>query len=293
MSAIYEFFGISRQAHHQQQRRESQRRDLRQQLLAEVVTARLEHPRMGARKLFHLLGVDQMGINAFETMVVAAGLRLPRQRSIIRTTIRGEDGLPLSNLVQGLRLNDINQLWVSDLSYLIDAGSVYYLAHIMDVYSRRVLAIGISGSMRAEENLKLLHQSFRTRGTQSFQGLIHHSDAGAQYTSCIYRTALQTAGIDISIAQTCLQNAYSERLNATVKNEYLFAYVNRGLDLSRWQQQTQRTAHLYNYVRPHKELDYRTPVAFENDIASIPLNQRPILDLYDFTADNSTVSPLP
>lgn len=291
MSAIYEYFGISRQAHHQQQQREHQRQGINQQLLVDVIAARLEHPRMGARKLFHLLGVDQMGINAFETMVVSAGLRLPVQRSFIRTTIRGEDGLPLSNLVQGLRLNDINQLWVSDISYLIDAGSVYYLAHIMDVYSRRLLAIGISRSMRAEQNLRLLHQSFHARGTQSFSGLIHHSDAGAQYTSREYRATLQTAGIDISIAQTCLQNAYSERLNGTLKNEYLFTFANRGLDLSGWQHHSEQTGHRYNYQRPHKELGYRTPVAFEQHIASIPLNQRPVLDLHDFNRDARTTSP--
>jgi len=235
---------------------------------------------MGARKLFYLLKPVAIGINAFEQLIAAAGLCVPQHRSKIRTTVRSTDGEPLSNLTHGIRLSRINQLWVSDLSYLIDGAEVYYLVHLLDVYSRRLLAVAISQTMKAEQNLLLLRQSFAERQQWSYPGLIHHSDAGAQYTSRAYCRELQRADIAMSVAETCLQNAYSERLNGILKNEYLS--VSHGLRLDDWKTRLQHVQWLYNYQRPHQELGYRTPIAFEAYCAALPPEQRPILQLHDF-----------
>ena len=291
MSIVYSILGISRQAHHQQQQRSRQKRMLEDELLAKVHAVRQRHPRMGARKIFEILGPDSIGVNAFERLLAAKGLNVPRQRSAVRTTLRSADGHLLSNLTHGLELNNIDQLWVCDISYLIDQRSIYYLSHILDVYSRRLLAVGISQTMRAEENLALLHRSLNLRKPSRQAGLIHHSDAGSQYTSKEYCLRLAKAGIRISIAETCLQNAYSERLNGTLKNEYLLPGVPRPSSLSQWQDRLESVAWLYNYERPHQELQYRTPVAFEEHVTLLPAEQRPVLRLHDFLSTDKSTSP--
>lgn len=288
MNAVYDFCGISRQAHHQQQRRQAEQSRRDESILDDVRLAREDHPRMGARKLFHFLQPMIVGINAFERLVAEAGLSVPRYRSQIRTTLRASDGQVLSNLTHGLKLNGINQLWVGDLSYLIDGSRTYYLVHLMDVYSRRLLGISISHSMKAEENLRVLNQSCTLRRQWKYSSLIHHSDAGAQYTSTAYGCVLAKAEITMSMAETCLQNPYSERLNGILKNEYLCVNVPPAMTLPDWQARVAKLQHLYNYQRPHQELSYRTPVAFEAYIAALPESQRPILLLHDFLCSNST-----
>jgi len=290
MSAIYDFFGITRQAHHQQLRRQQTRSHIEQSLLQQVRAVRRLHPRMGARKLFGLIEPSQIGVTAFERLISASGLSVPRLQRQIRTTLRCDDGTIVSNLTHGLRLDGINQLWVSDISYLIDRSATYYLVHLLDVYSRRLLAISISQSMKAEENLALLHRSLAVREPQSLRGLIHHSDAGTQYTASDYLQALSDAGIRPSIAETCLQNAYSERLNGTVKNEYLAVNLGTGLTLRQWQHRLAEVEHLYNYHRPHQHLGYRTPIDFENYIASLPPAERPVLELHDFRRPSGEAS---
>lgn len=282
MSRLYEYFRISRQAHHQQRADRQSQQQREQQLIEQIRDVRLVHPRMGARKLFHLLAPTDIGITAFERLVAREGLGIVRRRSPIRTTLRGQDGHRVSNMTHGLELCQINALWVSDISYLIDGHRVYYLRHLMDVYSRRLLGLSISTTLAANENLELLQQTCQLRQVSPEIRLIHHSDAGAQYTSLEYMRALQKAGFHISIAETCLQNAYSERLNGTIKNEYLFAHVGKNLTQAQWHDRLVDVYRLYNHHRPHQELGYRTPVDFEDYIATIPLNERPVLRLFDF-----------
>lgn len=282
MRGIYDFFGITRQAHHQQMRRQCTRQAQEQEVLDRVRALRILHPRMGGRKLSGLLAPLPFGITAFENLLSAHDLTVPRLHRHICTTLRSSDGTIITNLTHGLSLNDINQLWVSDISYLIDGSQTYYLVHLLDVYSRRLLATSISQSLRSEENLRVLAAAIAVRGTSTLDGLIHHSDAGRQYTSTDYLQALSSAGIRPSIAETCLQNAYSERINGTIKHEYLDGTVATGLTLDQWSRRLAEVELLYNYHRPHQSLGYRTPVDFERHIAALDPSQRPVLVLHDF-----------
>jgi transposase InsO family protein len=303
MSQIYQIVGISRQGHCQQRQRCLSVASEKNELLEQVRQVRQEHPLMGARKIFYYLRPSGIGVNRFENMVIAAGFGLQRQASAIRTTHRSRSGVIVENLTHGLELNGINQLWVTDISYLITHWGVYYLVHMLDVYSRRLLALRLSATMKASENLQVLRQSCQTRQQWHYGELIHHSDAGSQYTSESYCQVLATSGMRRSLAENCLENGYSERINGILKQEYLAPYLeehrhSQAVDapVASLQRYVQRVHWLYNTRRPHLELGYRTPVAFEHWLTTLQPSDRPLLRLFDFrtpTAETEILTTQP
>jgi transposase InsO family protein len=211
----------------------------------------------------------------------------------IKTTNSNHNYFKYSNLANGLELNGINQLWVSDITYWIAGQKHYYLLFIMDVYSRRILGYTASQNMYAVNNLKALELSFRIRQVSWFERLLHHSDKGSQYCSLEYVKALQIANITISMAGNSLENPYAERLNGIIKNDYLryfdtstFAKLCKALDKAVW---------LYNNEKPHSELDYMSPVNFEKMLLQQNINERKTMVLHDFRNNpiNSTNAASP
>ena len=81
-------------------------------MLEMVYEVRKDYPRISARKIHYMIGINEVGINRFEQFVSKQGLTLQKQRSVIRTTHRGVVSFP--NMIQGLQINGLNQLWVSD-----------------------------------------------------------------------------------------------------------------------------------------------------------------------------------
>jgi len=257
-----------------------------------VKAIRERHPRMGSRPLFYALQITDMGINRFEHLISGSGLGIELKRLWIKTTNSNHNYYKYGNLTNGLVLNNIDQLWVSDITYWIEQGKHYYLLFILDVYCRQILGYTASENMYAVNNLKALEISCQKRGKRQFEQLIHHSDKGSQYCSLDYVKALKKANISISMAGNSLENPYAERLNGIIKNDYLqyydtssFGKLCKSLDKVVW---------LYNNERPHSELDNMTPVAFENLVRQQNEDERNKMVLYDFrnkpTASKSSAS---
>lgn len=290
---LYVVAGIKRQDYFCQQKRQIKQTFIETRTIELVRTIRERHPGMGARPMFHALKITSMGINRFERLLSLSGLGIERKKLWIKTTNSNHNYFKYGNLVNGLKLNMVNQLWVSDITYWIDGQTHYYLLFIMDVYSRRILGYTASQNMYTVNNLKALEISLEIRQSDWFEWLIHHSDKGSQYCSLVYVKALQDAGITISMAANSLENPYAERLNGIIKNDYLryfdtssFAKLSKALDRAVW---------LYNNEKPHSELDYMTPVNFEKMILKQNINERKTMVLYDFrknpTNSTSTASP--
>lgn len=278
---VYNVAGIKRQDYFRQQNRQINQRFIETRTIEMVKAIRERHPAMGARPMFYALNITSMGINRFERLVSESGLGIERRKFWIKTTNSNHNYFKYSNLTNGLELSLINQLWVSDITYWIDGQTHYYLLFIMDVYSRRVLGYTASQNMYTVNNLKALETSFKIRKVSRFEQLIHHSDKGSQYCSLDYVGALQKANITISMAGNSLENPYAERLNGIIKNDYLkyydtssFARLCKSLDRAVW---------LYNNEKPHSELDYMTPVKFEETVMKQNKNERKTIVLYDFS----------
>jgi len=96
-----------------------------------------------------------------------------------------------------------------------------------------------------------------------------------------YEKRVNTAEINISMARNSLENPYAERLNGIIKNDYL-AYE-QICNVSSLYESLNKAVWLYNHQRPHSELDYMTPVEFEEQISRIEPNKRKEMILYDFS----------
>lgn len=278
MEDLYTISKISRQGFQQQLHRANCEDMLWQRLKEIVIEVRKDYPRMSARKMHHMLEIKEVGVNRFEEFVSRQGMGVSRPRSFIRTTYSGL--YHYSNLVNGIILNGINQLWVSDITYFITEDGVYYIVFILDVYSRRIIGFNASDNMLAVNNRTALAMAFRERNQCGYENLIHHSDKGSQYGSTEYVDLLSTAGITISMANTCLENPYAERINGIIKRDYLVAYTIRSL--AQLKKGLAKSVKLYNNC-PHGELAMRSPLEFEVLLGQTPQDHHPQMHLYDFT----------
>lgn len=249
-----------------------------QRMLEMVYEIRKDYPRMSARKIHYMLGINEVGINKFERFVSTQGLSVQKHRSFLRTTHKGMVSYP--NLTHGLLINGINQLWVSDITFFLTRSSTYYLVFILDVYSQRIIGRSVNDNMFAVNNVQALEMALRSRGYKKYDyKLIHHSDKGSQYGSKEYTGVLEKFEIGISMAENCLENPYAERINGIIKNDYLIKKKISSLhDLKR---EVATSVDLYNNC-PNGSLGMLSPVDFELVVNQTPESEKPKLQLFDF-----------
>lgn len=277
MNDVYLLCGLSKQAHHKAVQR------YRGQLEKEIIYIRLMeqtreiHPGMGLRTMYDMLQPEGIGRDAFVALGLREGFRLKVLEKYTRTTysIRSR----FRNLLADKWFTDVNQLWSSDITYLYCLDRFYYLVLIMDVYSRRIVGYSLADNMRAENNLKALKMALDLRGMSNYQNqLIHHSDKGAQYVSDIYTETLENYRIQISMCNEVYENTHIERVNDTIKNQYLNRMqIENEHQLRRKVSQVIET---YNTMRPHQSLSRLTPVQYENYLKTIPLEKRQPMEIY-------------
>jgi transposase InsO family protein len=289
MKELYLLCNISRQAHHQALVR------IKTQAEKEVVYIRLMeqvreiHPGMGLRSMYDMVQPDGMGIDAFILLGLREGFRLQAVENKTRTTYSIKTNR-YSNLLTGRRFTDVNQLWSSDITYVHCLGRFYYLVMIMDVYSRRIIGYNIADNMRAENNFNALKMALNLRGINHYHGrLIHHSDKGSQYASDIYTDTLEDYGIGISMCNEVYENTHIERLNKTIKNQYLQRMdIKSEAELKR---KVANTIKAYNFQKPHKSLHKITPAAYEEYLKNIAEQNRTKMEIYTVQTNKDHEDP--
>jgi transposase InsO family protein len=128
-------------------------------------------------------------------------------------------------LLKTLIVQQLNQAWVADLTYIRLPGEFVYLAAILDAYSRRCIGWAVSREITTAVTLAALEQALRER--QPAAGLIHHSDQGVQYASAAYTARLQQAGLvpSISAKGNPYDNAKAERFFRTMVQLQIISFV--------------------------------------------------------------------
>ena len=274
---IYLLCGISKQAHAQALVREKLVADKRNLYIGLMHQIRELHPGMGLRKMYNQFQPEGVGRDAFIAIGMEEGLRLQVNRNPTRTT-RSSKRYGYPNLLGNLELTNVNQVWSSDITYFSIAGKHYYIVLIMDIYSRKIVGYSVADHMKATNNIAALQSALNLRGVDDYQKqLIHHSDRGSQYISEDYTQLLVEFGIRISMCGDVLENAHIERVNGTIKNEYLKYWQIQ--NLKELKKCLKKAVLNYNN-RSHNALNGDTPNDFEVRLRAIPQNQRRKMKIY-------------
>lgn len=279
MENVYQFVGISRQAFWQKMAQSRVFAEIERQIVAQVTALRILHPRMGARKIYDKWSCDpahdallvSVGRDKFEDILLSNGFRIGKVVAGHRTTFSGE--YRFKNLIEGGSFNDINQVWTSDITYYWVENRWVYITLILDLYSRNCLAGVLSERLTTEESsLPALKNALKVRGIKRYDHLIFHSDGGGQYYDKNFVKLSGHHGIKNSMGVSCYENPFSERLNSTIKNEYLIP--KKPLTFKALAHELQTTIMLYNTDRPHASINNFTPVDYEKQLKTIPIDKR-------------------
>lgn len=279
MKEMYAIAGISKQALWKYGKRQEEVALISCQVIDVIKTIRINHKRMGCRKIYYTTYTNKIipvGRDMFEQIGFANGFKLRFKRNAMKTTW-GQRVEVYPNLIEGMILNGINKVWQSDIFYIKVEGIDYYCVTIEDVYSRKLLALHFSKSLSSEQNVKALKKALKTRNGSNIKGCIYHSDRGSQYISNNHKLLLKESGLKISMCKMPQENAYVERVQGTLKYEYLFEHK---LTKANLQQMSRKLLHWYNDERPHSNLKMMTPTVFEQYESRLAKKDKPEMKIY-------------
>jgi putative transposase len=156
-----------------------------------------------------------------------------------------------------------DRLWVADFCYLRCWEGVVFFAFVIDVWSRRVVGWQLAGHMRTDLVLDALRMALARRRTGADVELVHHSDAGSQYTSYAFGQVLDDHNVLASIGTVgdAYDNALAESFVDSFKTELIADRV--------WKTKTQLELAIveyvgwFNHVRLHEALGDLPPAEFE------------------------------
>jgi len=238
-------------------------------VLALVKAEREQQPRLGVRKLYHLIAPElkaagvKLGRDRLFVELGKVGWLVARKPSEWPKTTQVDPNLPVfKNLMKRCPATGPNQVWVADITYIRTREAFMYLGLVTDRWSRKIVGYHLGETLETEQVLKALAMALK--GLPGAARPIHHSDRGCQYASHAYVGAAQKAGLVMSMTEQnhSAENALAERINGILKQEYWLDanFENR-------QQARQATLHgirMYNTRRPHTALKFATPEQVHN-----------------------------
>jgi len=194
------------------------------------------------------------------------------KRRFIKTTDSQHSYRVYPNLLKGLEITDMNQLWVADITYIRILTGFVFLAVILDVFSRRVVGWALAKRIDHRLTLEALRMALRTRIPRA--GLIHHSDQGVQYACTHYVRELEEHEVCISMSAkgNPYDNAYAEAFFKTLKNEevHLWEYESFTDVVERIPEFIEQ---VYNRKRVHSGIQYLPPEEFETILQDVHRKQ--------------------
>jgi len=165
-------------------------------------------------------------------------------------------------LNQNFAVSNINRVWVLDITYINTSEGWLYLSAVLDLYSRKIVGLSMGSCMNTELVLRSLKQAINHRRPDN--GLILHSDRGAQYTSAEYKNFAKKNNFVLSMSAkgNCYDNAAMESFFHTLKTEHVF--------FEKFKTRKEAIISIFEYVevfynrhRIHSTLNFISPQNFE------------------------------
>ena len=229
--------------------------------LGKVLKIKQIMPNIGGRKIHSILKDDdeksnepKLGRDKLFELLREEDLLVVRKKKYAITTDSNHPFKKHKNLIKDIAIKRVNQVWVSDITYLKYGDRFCYLSLITDVFSRKIVGYHINSTLELEGTLKALNNAYKLGKPE-----IHHSDRGSQYCSYKYTEMLKKYGAKISMTENgnCYENAIAERINGILKHEF---NLNANFtNLKQAQKATKEAIDIYNSKRPHWSLNLKVP----------------------------------
>jgi putative transposase len=229
----------------------------------EIKQEYLLHPFYGYRKVFLALNDKELPVTESQVrrLMSEMGLKAIYPKPKLSKPGKGHKIYPY--LLNDLKIEYVNQVWATDITYIKLNGAFVYLVAILDLFSRKVLSWRLSNTADAIFCVEALNEAIEHYGSPE----IFNTDQGSQFTGDKFIGVLKTNGIRISMdgKGRALDNVYVERLWRSLKYENIF--INDYRDLKTLKGGIKLYFKFYNTERFHQSLAYQTPdeVYFSSD----------------------------
>jgi len=272
-------FGYTKQAYYKSIAR-GEKKAFDEYLIVELIRRKRRVWKKGSgRNLLASLKEDfarhriQIGRDKFFELLNKHGLQVRRCSRRTRTTASGHTYHKYPNLIEGLVPDQANQVWVSDITYVwCQAEQCFvYLYLVTDMYSRKIVGCTVGTSLHAHWAVQALQQAI-CGAKAPLHGLIHHSDRGVQYCCGDYIALLKVYDIQPSMTTggDPLENPIAERVNRTIKEEFMENYKQGYKNVSQALAQIPVNIQFYNEERPHSSIGMMTPNQAHSMVGYIP-----------------------
>jgi putative transposase len=297
IAKLCRLFGKSRHSYYDRQWRDQDDSLQDEIIMQTVLQIRTTMPRLGTRKLLHLLAPQlashhiKIGRDYLFDLLEQNHLLIRQRKRKAITTNSRHWMRKYSNLVKQIEVYRPEQVWVSDITYIRLRNEWGYLSLITDAYSRRIMGFCFRTDLSAAGCINALQMALSLRQYPQ-QPLTHHSDRGSQYCSADYVDLLTLNNISISMTENSdpYENALAERINGIIKNE--FNLYDRNLGFNETYQLLAASIKTYNEVRPHSSCDYLTPMDAHQRNGIIKKRWKNYNTNYDQSTGARTVKPI-
>lgn len=262
ISSTCELLGLSRQVYYRAIKSKQKRQVVASKVVDLVQSVRIEQPRIGTRKLYHILKepLQELGVgrDRLFTILRANTMLIKPKRSYHITTNSHHRFKKHKNLIENQLITRPEQVWVADITYVGNRQNPMYLSLITDAYSKKIVGYYLDRTLEVNASLRALKRAVKNRKYPNYK-LIHHSDRGLQYCSNAYQEVLSKNNIQSSMTESYdpYQNAIAERINGILKQEFLID--TQKINISIMQKIVKQSIFIYNTKRPHLSCNMLTP----------------------------------
>lgn len=266
-------FGKSKQAYYKQLKYVEQEHFNEYLIVGLIKKKRILWKRGSSRTLYQSLQLDfkehkiTIGRDKFFDILRENSLFIHRKKHRVITTDSYHHYHKYKDHIKGIIPEKPNEIWVSDITYiwLSKEERFCYLFLLTDMYSRKILGYCVHETLKATGALQALKMSMN-QSALPFAGCIHHSDRGVQYCCDAYTQRLHKNGFAISMTQNSepTDNAIAERVNRTIKEEFITEKEISFIDYAEAKKQLKKFIDFYNTQRPHSSVQWLTPQEAHN-----------------------------
>lgn len=223
-------------------------------LANEIYGLWLESPFYGYRRVHAHLVREGQKVNHKRIQRLMQQMNLKGMAPGPLTSAKGPGVTTWPCLLKGLTIERVNQVWVTDITYLRVPSGFIYLVALMDLYSRLVVSYRVSVTMDVEFCQEMINEAITVGRPEIF-----HSDQGSQFTSGVVQGLLQARGIRCSMTEKgrCIDNVYVERFWRSLKYEDMMLRSYETVREARLS--IKKNIEFYNRRRVHQALEYQTP----------------------------------